>query len=478
MTLIFHSSLLKDISSMLNNSDDFNVIIQVGENNNIKEFRAHSIILRARCPYFKSALSSEWIIRRNDMIMFNKPNINPTVFEMVLKYIYMGELNLTKYQVENILDLLVASDELLLEELFNRIQNYLIEEQSTWLQNNFHHVHHKIFKLSGCEKLRDHCLESICMSPQQIFTSNNYQLLDEDILYDLIKRDDLNVKEIDIFDFLIKWGIEQIPSLGSDKHRWSNSNYETLKETLNQLIPHIRFVEISAADYFVKVRPYKAIIPNDIYNEVKEYFIKGTLPKSITLTPRIKQSFIESKIIRKKLISIISNWIDNKESKEIRKKNDTIYKFELIYRGSKDGINNNSFKNKCNSQEQILVLIKCQNTKKILGGYTTVGFYHNVRRRLGLSHKNITSMNNFIFSFEDNNDTENMKLSRVITCNYAIYNNGFGDYGFNFGNDALSMKDQILWLKNKNGFYKDNVSKNSNYYYIIEDIEAFKVVKE
>ncbi|CAB5367596.1 unnamed protein product [Rhizophagus irregularis] len=223
---------------------------------------------------------------------------------------------------------------------------------------------------------------------------------------------------------------------------------------------------------------YQAIIPNDIYNEVKEYFIKGTLPKSITLTPRIKQSFIESKIIRKKLISIISNWIDNKESKEIRKKNDTIYKFELIYRGSKDGINNNSFKNKCNSQEQILVLIKCQNTKKILGGYTTVGFYHNVRRRLGINHKNITSLNNFIFSFEDNNDTENMKLSRVITCNYAIYNNGFGDYGFNFGNDALSMKDQILWLKNKNGFYKDNVSKNSNYYYIIEDIEAFKVVKE
>jgi hypothetical protein len=85
MTLIFHSGLLKDISSILNDADDFNVIIQVGENNNTKEFRAHSIILRARCPYFKSALSSEWITKKNDMIMFNKPNIKPTVFEMVLK---------------------------------------------------------------------------------------------------------------------------------------------------------------------------------------------------------------------------------------------------------------------------------------------------------------------------------------------------------------------------------------------------------
>ncbi|GES81785.1 hypothetical protein GLOIN_2v1878320 [Rhizophagus clarus] len=486
MTLIFHSNLLRDISSMLSDADDFNVTVQVGENDNTKEFKAHSIILRARCPYFRSALSSEWITKKNDMIIFSKPNIKPTVFEMVLKYIYMGELDLTKYQVENILELLVASDELLLEELFNRVQDYLIEEQTIWLEENFYLVHHSIFKLSCCEKLQNHCLESICMNPQPFFTSNDYHLLDENILYGLFKRDDLNVKEIDIFDFLIKWGVKQAPGLGnenSDKNRWSNSNYESLKETLNQLIPLVRFIEISATDYFVKVRPYKEIIPNEIYNEVKEYFIKGTIPKSVTLS-RIKKSYIESKIIRSKLISIIINWIEDKDPKEDRKKNDGIYKFELIYRGSRDKISNASFKSKCNSEKQILVLIKCQNTRKILGGYTTVGFYQNVRRRLAnnyvsnnINNKNISSSNNFIFSFEDNNDTQMMRLSRVTTSSYAIYNNNFGDYGFNFGNDALSMKERILWLKNKNGYYKNDVSKNSNYFYIIEDIEAFSVEK-
>jgi len=85
MTSIFHSGLSKDFSLILNNADDFNVIIQVGENNNAKEFRAHSVILRARSPYFKSALSSSWITKKNDMIMFSKPNITPTVFDMVLK---------------------------------------------------------------------------------------------------------------------------------------------------------------------------------------------------------------------------------------------------------------------------------------------------------------------------------------------------------------------------------------------------------
>ncbi len=38
----FHFGLLKDISSMLFNSDEYNVIIQIKENQNIKEFCAHS----------------------------------------------------------------------------------------------------------------------------------------------------------------------------------------------------------------------------------------------------------------------------------------------------------------------------------------------------------------------------------------------------------------------------------------------------
>jgi len=85
MTSIFHSNLSKDLSLILNNSDDYNVIIKVGENQNVKEFQAHSVILRARSPYFKSALSNRWVTKKNDMILFNKPNITPIVFEMILK---------------------------------------------------------------------------------------------------------------------------------------------------------------------------------------------------------------------------------------------------------------------------------------------------------------------------------------------------------------------------------------------------------
>ena len=81
----FHSSLLQDISLMLTNANDYDVIIQVGENQYVKEFRAHSNILRARSTYFKSALSSEWITKKNNLIESKKPNINHIVFELILK---------------------------------------------------------------------------------------------------------------------------------------------------------------------------------------------------------------------------------------------------------------------------------------------------------------------------------------------------------------------------------------------------------
>ena len=83
----FHASLSQNLLLMLNDSDDFNVIIQVGENSNVKEFRAHSNILRTRSPHFKSALSAKWITEKDNMIEFKKSNINPTVFEMILKYV-------------------------------------------------------------------------------------------------------------------------------------------------------------------------------------------------------------------------------------------------------------------------------------------------------------------------------------------------------------------------------------------------------
>ena len=158
---------------------------------------------------------------------------------------------------------------------------------------------HFIFEHSSCKII---VLKRSVQIQNKLSLQKTFHRLDKDILFDLLKRDDLQGEEIDAWDCLIKWGIEQTPGLGSknsDRAKWNQENFEALKETLNLFIPLIRFSEISRANFFDKVRPYKAVFPHHIYEDVVEFYYKETLPKT-TLPPRVGKIQIESKLIKPK----------------------------------------------------------------------------------------------------------------------------------------------------------------------------------
>ncbi|GBC02512.1 hypothetical protein RclHR1_04660005 [Rhizophagus clarus] len=345
MSSFLYSNLSKDLSLILDDSDDYNVLIQVGENENTKEFRAHSVILRARSPYFKGALSSHWITKKNDMIMFNKPNITPNIFDIILRYIYTGSEN-------------------------------------------------------------------------------------------------------------------------CDRNKWDNEDYEALKGILNKFFPLIRFMGITPNDFNDKIKPYKDIIPKQIYKEIENFYYSNTLP-TLTLSPRIGK--LDSRIIKPKLAKIIINWIDKKDFFTL------CYKFDLIYRGSIDGINNESFKNKCKGHVESLVLIKVKKSEKIFGEYSSVGFHttenDDQNYRDYFYHY---SLDNFNFSFENDEDTQHMKISRVINYDNAMYEHP--SVGFVFGVDSLIMTNNNLCVLNRSRNYENNL--NTKDVYNIEEVETFIVTKQ
>src|SRR4051812_17675859 len=79
--------ILKDISQLHSNADDYDVSITVGESDNLETFKAHSVILRARSSYFRAALFKDWIKKENNIIIYKKPNIKPKVFKILLEYV-------------------------------------------------------------------------------------------------------------------------------------------------------------------------------------------------------------------------------------------------------------------------------------------------------------------------------------------------------------------------------------------------------
>ncbi|RHZ84128.1 hypothetical protein Glove_85g115 [Diversispora epigaea] len=469
----FYPNLSQNFSQLLEDADDYNVIIKVGENQNTQEFYAHSTILRARSPYFKSALSNQWTNNKKDgIILFTKQNISSSVFTLIIKYLYTGILDLTNVPGSDILGLLAASDELILEELFKHVQNYLIEKESAWLNQNLVKVLRIVSRLASCKQLQDYCYESICTDPYPFFISEDFSILDKDIFLGLIGRDDLGIEEIDLWNHLIKWGISQTPTIKQkDVKKFTDANFGNLKKTLDPFISHIRFYEISSKDFFNKVRPYKKILSLALYDDVMSFLMAETEPQHERLPARSSPyqyvDLSESKIIRKLHVTILSNWIHYKDasskiSKEYR------YKFQLLYRGSRDGYNFKTFYSKVNGHGQAIAVIKIQNSEKIIGGFNASGWNYNYNSLYNNNKHSDNNQNHFIFSFEEN---YKKKIGKFVSGDGLFYGR---NCMLEFGNGDLKF-DGSNGSCNQSSYDKSILDVNS---FVAEEMEVFKIIKK
>jgi hypothetical protein len=77
----------KNFEKLLLEEDGYDLIINVGEEPLVKTFKAHKAILGAHSPYFRRALSNEWAKQEDNKIIFNKPNVSPPIFDVILKLV-------------------------------------------------------------------------------------------------------------------------------------------------------------------------------------------------------------------------------------------------------------------------------------------------------------------------------------------------------------------------------------------------------
>ncbi|CAG8588023.1 6418_t:CDS:2, partial [Acaulospora morrowiae] len=462
----FFHNLSSDFDLLLDESDDYDLIIYAGKEPNVKKFYAHTVILRARSPYFRRALSRDWAKKENGSIVFQKPNITKEVFSIILKYIYTGTTDLHSLNGETVLHLLTASDELNLQELIVYSQDHLIQEKPEWLQENLIRVLQMIVNLEDCQELQDFCLRVICQDPYWLFYSEQFFLLEESILVSLLKRDDLLMEEIEIWDRLIAWGIAQNQQVDRDIMKWTSMDYDFLKCTLEQCIPLIRYFHIDSSDYYDKVRPFDQIFPDDLRENILQYYLKkGNIGQvnSVILPPRMQG--IESTILKSRHAAIISKWIDRKEgnsSKVERSK----YTFNLLLRGSRDGFSAHEFHRLCDNQGPTVVVMKVKESGEIIGGYNPL----NWRKYKPLSSESWmaaaanrqmtstlvgfarssydigpyqSSLDTFLFSFADGKGTKDGKISRVVQekSSFAIFSSS--QHGPCFGQTDLRMNDNF-----------------------------------
>ncbi|GBC27222.2 BTB/POZ protein [Rhizophagus irregularis DAOM 181602=DAOM 197198] len=439
------------------------------------------------------------------------PNILPEIFQIILKYIYGGRISLKKYDVSDIIKVLVAANELHLRELIPYLESFLIENKKNWLEQNFD------------------------LEPNKIFGSPNFSSIPKRLLITLIQNDNLQMSEIQVWDHVIEWGLAQNPELSSDPADFSKEEFNVLKNTLQHFIPLIRFHDLTSKEFSKKVIPYKKILPKELRSDLLKYFldnnddktlikkseprvvkprtvveidsgpIKKSEPHVVKLRtvveidsgpikksePRVrtvvefdsgpikkpeprtvkktKSKNIDSKIITNQHAECISKWIGKLEIAD----DPTIsHEFKLLYRDSHDGSSGllNRFKKCheiCKDQYRTVTFIKVMDSNEILGGYNPIewkfdGSYGETN-------------DSFIFSFH-NGRIENFKLGRVMNEDKAIFNGSSYEYGPSFGNSDLLlyqtfMSDlKIHYKKNSYG----EIRRNGEMFY--EDFEVFQIL--
>ncbi|RIA84594.1 BTB/POZ protein [Glomus cerebriforme] len=180
------NKLLRDFDNLYNSeADDYDVKIQVGENSKMENFKAHSVILRARSTYFRSAFSSNWAKKEGKYFIFKKPNVSAIVFQIILKYIYTGIIELNENNVKNnIIEILIAADEMNLCELVEYLQQHIINLNNDWIKKNIVKLFNKIYQCKGVfPKLEDYCNDiNMCQESELLIDSNIFRGLNHGVL--------------------------------------------------------------------------------------------------------------------------------------------------------------------------------------------------------------------------------------------------------------------------------------------------------
>ncbi|RHZ51199.1 hypothetical protein Glove_482g67 [Diversispora epigaea] len=500
MSLKFFNKLSQDLSELLNDKKEYNVVIEVDRKGNKKSFTAHSVVLRYRSPYFDKELENT--TNKNQVKTIIKPNISAQIFEIILKYIYGGIVDIENIDAKTIYELMVNANELELNELSRKLESYLIESKSSWLRNNF--VYHSLFDIFDSNEfkgLKKFYNDIIAKQPNLIFESEDFTSLHETALISILKRDDLEIEEIKIWDYVIKWGIAQNPTLPTNSEEWSNENFKALKITLQKCLPYIRYFHIPG-EYVMESN--KKILEDRLWDDmIQLYMTPNKSVKSLALptriistpnltsipnltsTPNFPSGTIStpklpfSTIINKEHVAELSSWIDRKSNTYSLV--NIPYEFQLILRGSRDGFHPKTFWNMCLGHAGTIVVVKVAGTDEIIGGYNPLAWDDLKRGR-------IETNDSFIFSLK-NDSIQNSILSRVIDSSEALYYPSDQDqniYGPCFGYSEFKMESDVfdftqdvrclcIYYSSYNA-YKKRIRKTDERFSIV-DYEVFKIIK-
>jgi len=353
------------------------------------------------------------------------------------------------------------------------------------MEKNFNLMYKISFENDSFLELQKFCTDLMSKEPEKIFKSIDFVSISEKSLVTLIQNDNLPISDVQVWGYVLKWGLAQNPELSSDPSDYSKNDFNNLKNTLQQCIPFIKFYNLTPKEFSDKVLPYKKVLPKELYKELLKYFLdhdskpndksksKGTReiksePQITKKTKEIGLTNIDSKLITNENAAYIASWIDKKDTKIPYIPYGTFdnpYRFKLLLRGSRDGSDAKTFHKLCDNKSKTVTIVKVKGTNEILGGYNPLIWESTENKSYS------KTSDSFIFSFTFMS-LKDVVLSRVKDYECAIFSHvELGPY---FGEDFAIINKNIYRGTSRTKYYEKNIRFTNNFF-DIEEYEVFQI---
>jgi ADP-ribosylation factor protein 1 len=242
-----YKKLLEDTKSA-----DVTITAKSSDNNTIKQFKAHKLILAARSKFFEALFYGNF--KEGAQAEVEITDVDPAVFEIILQWIYTATITVNEEHVNAIMELAGRFD---LQDLSKQCESFTGEVLLTnenvleYLGNSF----------TSNPRLKEKCLQFIDVHIAELAEFPEFLDLPSEVMSEIVKRSTLATKsEIDVYHLIIAW---------RDHHReQSIIPATTLELDTKELLKHVRLMQIQTNELVTILKPSGYFSVEQIYEAI------------------------------------------------------------------------------------------------------------------------------------------------------------------------------------------------------------------
>ena len=267
---IFNNELLSDVK--------FIVRASTGESESKKVIPAHKFVLAISSPVFFAMFYGQ-MAETTDSIEL--PDCEYESLLELFRYLYSDKVNLSG---SNVMQVLYLANKYMVPSLAEKCTKYLRDNLKA--SNVFCILPHA--QKFEDKDLEDRCWKVIEKQTEEAVTSDEFVTLERAVVEAVVKKEGLNVKEVELFKAVDRWATKESERQGI------NPDGDVKRRILGEeVIKAIRFPLMSEKEFASVVIDSCFLTPKEVGDMMKHYNDVLTSPLSFVQAPRIASKFYE-----------------------------------------------------------------------------------------------------------------------------------------------------------------------------------------